>query len=133
MSDLTALRDAMNRKHLEKGEIVWISQHLGVVVADFDRSKSVEILLLKETRETRFKDLFALPILDIFDVLDLPDVVLAVAQNHAAPGAHGSANGTVGIARSFPRVDQERARLSRTSIGGSVPQSRAPRLRCRCR
>ena len=52
-----------------------IGDQFAVAEANFDRKSSADFFLLREARRARYQGSRAVPILDVIDAVELPDVV----------------------------------------------------------
>lgn len=75
LTDPAQLLAAVTRPRIYSGEIVWIGDQFAVAEADFDRKSNADFFLLREARRARYRGSRAVPILDVIDAVELPDVV----------------------------------------------------------
>ena len=87
LADPSALLGTITRSRVHRGEIVWVGDQFAVAQTDFDRKGKAEFLLLRDARQAKFMGEKAIPIVDIIDKVDLPDVMLEVPQADTSAGS----------------------------------------------
>jgi hypothetical protein len=83
--DPSAFLGAITRSRVYHGEIVWVKGQFAVAQADFDRKAYAQLYLLRDARLAKFKGERAVPIVDVVDKIDLPEIMINTIKRILAP------------------------------------------------
>jgi hypothetical protein len=92
LTDPAQLLATVTRPRIYSGEIVWIGDQFAVAEANFDRKSNADFFLLREARRARYQGSRAVPILDVIDAVELPDVVKHTIKQILTPARGASLN-----------------------------------------
>lgn len=83
--DPSAFLGAITRSRVYRGEIVWVGGQFAVAQADFDRKANAQFYLLRDARLAKFMGARAVPIVDVVDKIDLPEIMIDTIKRILAP------------------------------------------------
>jgi hypothetical protein len=83
--DPSAFLGAITRSRVYRGEIVWVGGQFAVAQADYDRKANAQFYLLLDARLAKFVGERAVPIVDVVDKIDLPEIKIDTIKRILAP------------------------------------------------